>query len=475
MKTSRRCFSRQAAALSVVLLLVAPGFSAEATYWNRDNSNTNDPGDGGYTVPYQRPTRAEIVRELDRVRAFMESASWIRVVDRKTGKELTDPESAPVKSAGLDTGASKFSPLAYDMGVVYSGMLRVTQVTGDTNFAGFTARRLQFIQKWRPYFQRSEQQFHLGRGNPFAALLEPDSLDDSGSMCAALVRARLGTAGPDLMPQIEVWSDYVLSKQFRLSDGTLARQRPQRESLWADDAYMCIPALAEMGRFTGDRKWFDDAVKQALQLSRYLFVPEKGLHMHGLNLNNPDAPRFYWGRANGWVVLAYCDLLDVLPKDHPGYEPVRARLQTILRGVAEYQDGTTGLWHQMLDRTDSYLETSASAMFVYGIAHAINQGWISPTTYGSIAQAGWNGLSTRINKDGQVEGTCVGTTFASDQVYYYHRPASVYAMHGYGPALLAGAAMIQLLENPAFEIQYKNRTYHYVPKEGKPAGKRNQP
>lgn len=460
----------------VTLILVATtGFAAETNYWNRDNANTNDSGDAYYNVPYAKPRRAEIVRDLERVRGFMESASWIRVVDRKTGSELTNPGAEPVASAALDPGPSKFSALAYDMGVVYSGMLRVSETVGDTNFAAYTARRLRFIHDWRPYFLKSEEQFHFGRGNAFASLLEPDSLDDSGSMCAAMIRARLTNVGPDIRPQIELWGNYILHKQFRLPDGTLARQRPQRVSVWADDAYMCIPALAEMGRLTGDKKWFDDAVKQALQLSQHLFVSEKGLHMHGKNLNNPEAPRFYWGRANGWIVLAYCDLLDVLPKDHPGYEPVKAQLQTILRGVAEYQDGTTGLWHQMLDRTDSYLETSASAMFVYGIAHAINQGWISPTTYGSIAQAGWNGISTRINQDGQVEGTCVGTTFAGDQVYYYHRPASVWAMHGYGPVLFAGAEMISLLENPGFEIQYKNRTYHFVPKESTPGTKRVQP
>lgn len=458
-------------ALLTLLLIAKTSFAAEASYWNRDNTNTNDAGDANYNVPYSKPQRAEIVRDLERVRAFMESASVIRVVDRKTGNELTDAKAEPVKSAALDLGASKFSPLAYDMGVVYSGMLLVSRVTGDTNFASFTSRRLQFIHDWRPYFQKSEEQFHLGRGNAFASLLEPDSLDDSGSMCAAMIRSRFVGVGPNLQPQIDVWSDYILNKQFRLPDGTLARQRPQRVSVWADDAYMCIPALAEMGRLTGDKKWFDDAVKQALQLSQHLFVSEKGLHTHGKNMNNPDAPHFFWGRANGWIVLAYCDLLDVLPKDHPGYETVKTRLEIILRGVAEYQDGTTGLWHQMLDRPDSYLETSASAIFVYGLAHAINQGWISPTTYGSIAQSGWNGLSTRINQEGQVEGTCVGTTFGGDQVYYYHRPASVWAMHGYGPVLFAGAEMIQLLENPAFEIQYKNRTYHYVPKETKTDGK----
>jgi rhamnogalacturonyl hydrolase YesR len=107
---------------------------------------------------------------------------------------------------------------------------------------------------------------------------------------------------------------------------------------------------------------------------------------------------------------------------------------------------------------------------VYSIARAIDQGWISPVSYGSVAQAGWSGLTTRVNARGQVEGTCVGTTLASDNVYYYNRPQSVYATHGYGPVLLAAAEMIRLLRNPAIDIQYRLRTYHYVPKTGSVTG-----
>ncbi len=453
--------------LLAVSFLAGTALAADPTYRNRDNANTNDEGEGRYFIPYQKPTRAEIVENLNRIRTFLDAAAPTQVMDRETKNEITDPHSAPVATATLVSGANLFNPLAYEMGVVHAGMLRAAQVTGDTNFNTFTARHTKFIHDWLPYFTAAEAQFKLDARNPFRRAFEPRALDDSGSMCAALIRARLAGIGPDLKPQIEVWSDWVLNKQFRFPDGTLARERPQAESLWADDAYMSIPALAEMGRLTGDQKWYDDAVKQVLQMSRHLFVPEKGLYTHGLNLHNPAAPHFFWGRANGWVVLAMCDLLDVLTKDHPGCEPVKAQLQAILRGVAEYQDGSTGLWHQMVDRNDSYLETSASAMFVYGMAHAINQGWISPTTYGSIALAGWTGISMRINKEGQVEGTCVGTTFASDQVYYYARPTSAYALHGYGPTILAGAELIRLLENPAFEIQYKLRTYHFVPKDGR--------
>jgi unsaturated rhamnogalacturonyl hydrolase len=440
--------------------------AAEGSYRNRDNPNPKDSGDPTYPIPYYLPTEAELREVLQRVHGFVDRVSPTQVVDRKTGKPITDL-SKPVKEAATTTGEGQFNPLAYEMGVIHSGMLAAAKVTGDKRYTDFTRRHTEFIAKHVPYFRAQEEQFHLGRGNSFRGIIAPVALDDTGSMCAAIIRARLDNVGPDLMPVIERWSRWISKEQYRLPDGTLARQRPQTQSLWADDFYMSVPALAEMGRLTGDRAWFDDAVKNVLQMSKYLFVPEKGIYTHGWNVNNPNAPHFFWARANGWAVLAISDLLDVLPKDHPDYAKVMEQHVALLRGISQYQSGK-GLWHQMMDRPDSYLESSATAMFVYGLAHAINQGWISPTNYGSIAQAGWNGLLTRITPEGAIEGICVGTTYASDQVYYYHRPTSIHAMHGYGPVLLAGAEMIKLLKNPEFEIQMKLRTYHYVPKNAGP-------
>ncbi len=445
------------------VVLITGSLQAEGSFRNRDNPSAKDSAEGTYPVPYQLPTVTEVTAALTRVRSYLEVAAPLRIIDSKTGREITD-FSQPVATAVTDRGEAEFGPLMYEMGVVHSAMLRATAVTGDARFAAYTAKHLQFIAEKLPYFRASAAQFGTDK-NGFRSVLEPRALDDSGSMCAALLRARHAHVGPDLKPVIDTWSEWIGKKQYRLSDGTFARQRPQAQSLWADDAYMGIPALAEMGRLTGDRAWFDDAVNNVATMTTRLFNPAKGLYAHGWNAANPDAPRFYWGRATGWIVVAMCDLLDVLPADHPGRASVLAQLRATLKGVAEYQSGS-GFWHQMVDRNDSYLETSATAMFTYGIAHAVNEGWISPTTYGSIAQAGWVAISTQINAQGQIEGTCVGTTYASDQVYYYNRPQSVKALHGYGTTMLAGVEMIRMLKNPAFTIDYKLRTYHYVPKDG---------
>jgi hypothetical protein len=67
--------------------------------------------------------------------------------------------------------------------------------------------------------------------------------------------------------------------------------------------------------------------------------------------------------------------------------------------------------------------------------------------YGPVAVLGWNAVSTKVNQAGEVEGTCVGTGMAFDPAFYYYRPVHKYAAHGYGPVLLAGSEMIQLLKN----------------------------
>jgi rhamnogalacturonyl hydrolase YesR len=334
--------------------------------------------------------------------------------------------------------------------VLHAATLLAGEVTGDRRFTDYTGSRLQFIGDRLPYFQAMADKFGLN-ANPFRNFLSPASLDACGAWGAALVKARMAGVGPDLKPVIDRWADYVSHGQFRLADGTLARTEPQPDSIWADDMYMSVPFLAQMGRMTGDTRYYDDAARQVLQISARLFIWNRGLFAHGWSAGNAEYnPEFHWGRANGWGLMAICELLDVLPENHPARGQILKILQTDVKALAPLQSDH-GLWHQLLDKSDSYLETSCSAMFTFAIAHAVNHGWVSAPSYGPVAQAGWNGVASRIGADGSVDGVCVGTNYASDVLYYYYRPARD-DEHGYGPVLLAGSEMINLLRNPHLVI-----------------------
>ena len=207
-----------------------------------------------------------------------------------------------------------------------------------------------------------------------------------------------------------------------------------------------IPPVAYYSKIASDnqQKYTAEAVKQVLQFADRMWVPEKKLFRHGWVEEMQDPPAFFWGRANGWALLTMCEVLDVLPKSHPQREQIMNLFKQHVQGLAALQSGE-GFWHQLLDRNDSYLETSATAIYVYCIAHAINKGWIDAITYGPVANLGWQAVSTQINDKGQVDGTCVGTGMAFDPAFYYYRPINVYAAHGYGPVIWAGAEMINML------------------------------
>ena len=82
---------------------------------------------------------------------------------------------------------------------------------------------------------------------------------------------------------------------------------------------MSVPFLANMTVLSGDKKNLDDAVKQVLQMADRLYNPRKELFDHDLSVTSGDYdPRFYWGRASGWALMAIAELLDILPEDYTG-------------------------------------------------------------------------------------------------------------------------------------------------------------
>ena len=400
-----------------------------------------------YPTPYGAPSNADIIKVLDRVFSYLDQSTPAGVINKNTRKEIVDFSKL---DSNVTWAQGDFRLTSYEWGVTYAGMLHTAEATGDRRYSDYTIKRLKLIADLAPHYQ-DQLKANPKSPSPVRSVLQPHALDDAGALCAAMIKAELAGTVKGLRPLIDNYIDYITKKEFRFGDGTLARNRPQPNTLWLDDLFMSVPALAQMGKLSGERAYFDDAVKQVLQFSQRMFNKDNGLYMHGWVQAMEIHPQYHWARANGWAVMTMVELLDVLPKDHPGYPAVLEQLRAHVKGLAALQDGT-GFWHQLLDRNDSYLETSATAIYTYAIARAINLGLIDKLAYSPTAMLGWNAVATKVNAKGQVEGTCVGTGMGFDPAFYYYRPVNVYAAHGYGPVLLAGAAIITMLKNNDFEI-----------------------
>jgi rhamnogalacturonyl hydrolase YesR len=398
-----------------------------------------------YPVPYGTVTEEGIKQALDRVFTFLDEATPARVIDRETKEEISDYRRIGA-NAQLQQGAFRLA--SYEWGVTYSGMLEVARATGDKRYFQYVYDRFKLLAEVAPHFRRLLES-HEATGaqmRQMRQVLEPHALDDAGAMCAAMIKLLHEKPAFDLQAIVDNYMDYILYHEYRLGDGTFARNRPQRNTLWLDDLYMSVPAIVQMGKLTGEAMYYDEAVRQVKQFAARMFVEEKRLFMHGWVESMAQHPAFFWGRANGWALLTMTEVLDVLPEKHPEREAILGLLREHIKGLAACQSGQ-GFWHQLLDRNDSYMETSATAIYVYCIARAVNRGWVDAVAYGPVAHLGWHAVTTKINAEGQVEGVCGGTGMGFDPAFYYYRPVNVYAAHGYGPVLLAGAEMINLLKN----------------------------
>lgn len=399
-----------------------------------------------YPVPYTIATPGEVRSVLDRVFNYLDAVTPAVFISRRTGKIFNGNEP----DTNIVFQKADFRLTSYEWGVTYAGMLAAGEATGDKKFSAYTATRINFLASAAPAFSALYQKFPSA-GNPMRQVIDPRALDDAGAMCAATIKLLQSTGASALRPMVNRYITFITKAQLRLADGTLARNRPQAHTLWLDDLYMSVPALAGMGKLTGDQKYFDDAVRQVKQFSSRMFNPQLGLYMHGWVKDMSHHPEFHWARANGWALMAMTELLDALPENHSGRKSVLQQYRLLAGGLLRYQSGQ-GFWHQLLDRNDSYLETSSTAIYTYCLSKGINKGWLDAKAFAPACLLAWNAVTTKVNAEGGVEGTCVGTGMAFDPAFYYYRPTNVYAAHGYGPVLLAGAEILRLLEHFRFEM-----------------------
>lgn len=389
-----------------------------------------------YPVPYGAPKPEEITAVLDRIFNFLDASTPVKMIDRETKTEVKEMSKLSSNSI-FEPGV--FRLISYEWGVAYGAMLLAADATGNAKYKEYTLRRMELIGDVADHYKANPP-----KGNsPVRSVIDPRALDDAGSMCAAMIKAMNAGGDKQLRKHIDNYISYISDRQQRLSDGTLARNRPLANALWLDDLYMSVPALAQMGKLTGETKYFDDACKQILQFSQRMFNSNQNLYMHGWIQDMNPHPEFYWARCNGWALLAMSELLDVLPENHASRSKIMEQFTKHLSGIASFQ-AANGFWHQLLNRNDSYLETSATAIFTYCAAHGINSGYLDARAYGPMAVLGWNAVQTKVNPKGEVEGTCVGTGMAFDPAFYYNRPVNVAAAHGYGPVIMAGAELLEL-------------------------------
>lgn len=392
-----------------------------------------------YVTPYGELNPDSVRKDIDRVFAYIDRVTPAKVVDKK-GNTITNLKKLP-EDAMLNQGTYRLT--SYEWAVMYMALLDAAKILDDSRYSDYVFDRIAFLGNVAPAFEDLARRTGKYDGQ-MRSLLAPATLDDSGAISGAFMKAMMENNSLPVKEIIERYYNVVNTKTLRLPDGTVARNRPHHNSVWLDDMFMALPTMATRTAYTSDPSYLEDAAETAVKFIDKMWIPEKGLFRHGYVDGLDAEPEMAWGRANGWAILTMCQLLDVIPESNPNRAKILDTYRKHVKTLAGLQN-KDGFWHQLLDRPDSYPETSATAIFAYSLAHGINQGWINPTVYGPVAQLAWEAVASKINGKGEVEDVCVGTGMGFDPAYYYYRPVSVKAAHGYGPTIWAGAEIIKML------------------------------
>ena len=97
------------------------------------------------------------------------------------------------------------------------------------------------------------------------------------------------------------------------------------------------------------------------------------------------------------------EILLSMPKNHALRPRIVKGYNLMMSSLLKYQ-AEDGLWRQLVDKPESWVETSATGMFTFAFVNGVKKGWLDKKTYGPAARKAWLGLAKHVNADGNVTG-----------------------------------------------------------------------
>ncbi len=354
-------------------------------------------------------------------------------ISRRVTEQLLAADPLAYKPEGTDI--AKHISAGYGGGdsIFYATVSLWVNALDNARQFGEADLEQQLIDKFAPYLSRTEDvlkpQYHVDYNVVGALPLAVARL--TGDSAAATLGTGLAdyqwSEPPATMPTGLPGTPTREQALARYEDGYTGETR-----LWIDDMYMINLLQTEAYKLTQDAKYLDRAAKEMV-----LYLDELQL-ANGLFYHTTEVP-FVWGRGAGWMAAGMPLVLKYLPENHQHRAAILAGYRKMMAKLLDCQK-SDGLWGQLADDPTTWSETSGSAMFAYGMAEGVAQGWLDRATYAPVARKAYLALCQKLDKYGNLADVCVGTNAKNDRAYYLARARVNGDPHGQAPMLwLCGA------------------------------------
>lgn len=236
-----------------------------------------------------------------------------------------------------------------------------------------------------------------------ACMHDHEGVTDSAAVGEALFIAAQITGEPELQTALEAQLNYLLKNAPRAGDGTLFHVIDAKE-VWVDSMFMAPPFLAVTGQV-------EEAIRQIQGIKRRLWNPEKKLYAHIWNEDQNILKRAaHWGVGNGWAAAGITRVIRVLPQAWADEKhKLGLHVREIIDGCLAYQR-QDGLFHDVADQADTFVETNLAQMLAYSIYRGISGEWL-PLPYKEQADKMRTAVHLKVDDSGYVQGVCAAPRF----------------------------------------------------------------
>ena len=268
-------------------------------------------------------------------------------------------------------------------------------------------------------------------------------------------------------------SSYSISGTSSSADGGWYHKSSYGNQMWCDGAYMGPALLAQllaygvsttltwadvMTQFTSSWGGLWDSSAELLWhcfstdqstggASGWYYAP--GIEKQGGGYHSAE----YWGRADGWYIMALVDVLEAMEKagkkNDADFVVIQGYLRQLAVGLVKRQDATSGCWYQLLqynsskcatqgtDATGSstfknvssggtqcnYLESSGSCLITGALLKGLRLGYLNNTESGiniqAAAKKGYEGIINQFLSGSagsyQITSSCQSAGLGSDR------------------------------------------------------------
>jgi unsaturated rhamnogalacturonyl hydrolase len=270
-----------------------------------------------------------------------------------------------------------------------------------------------------------------------AIVLVAEEQHDDELLSAALELGAYLVSRPKIGAVYETWEHSPLmapygGEELPADEKELLRNPPG--GFFVDCLHFDPPFFAALARVTGDERWRNEAIDQAMGYINALQNP-LGLFDHFV-LEGVDNRTFGpgWGRGQGWALLGLLDVIEQLRL--PASHAIAVAAQRLIEAMMLLQLAD-GSWPVVITEPLSGEEPSTAAFMATGFLRAIKGSLVQSDRVLESSERALNSVVEHCDSKGFLTGVSRAVMASTRPSHYGHVPRGFNVPWGQGPLVLA--------------------------------------